>query len=74
MIVLAVNHFASHQAVPAPDLSLIHISNFANIPILAGYTIENLPYVLYVSAGVAGIGFCSYFLAMEYLSLIHILM
>lgn len=39
---------------------------FANIPILKGYTASNLPYVLYVSAGVAGIGFCSYFLAMEY--------
>ena len=27
------------------------LPNFANIPILAGYTMENLPYVLYVSAG-----------------------
>ena len=33
---------------------------------LAGYTLENLPYVLFVSAGVAGIGFCAYFLAMEH--------
>ena len=39
---------------------------FSNIPIFAGYTLENLPYVLFVSAGVAGIGFCAYFLAMEY--------
>ena len=38
----------------------------ANIPILAGYTLENLPVVLYVSAGVAGVGFCAYFLAMEH--------
>ena len=42
------------------------LPGFANIPILSGYTLENLPYVLYVSAGVAGIGFCAYFLAMEY--------
>ncbi len=41
-------------------------TNFANIPILAGYTLQNLPYVLFVSAGVAGVGFCTYFLAMEY--------
>ena len=38
----------------------------ANVPLMAGYTLENLPVVLYVSVGVAGIGFCAYFLAMEY--------
>lgn len=42
------------------------LDSFANIPIFAGYTPENLPYVLFVSVGVAGIGFCAYFLAMEY--------
>lgn len=42
------------------------LSSFANIPIFAGYTLENLPYVLFVSVGVAGVGFCAYFLAMEY--------
>lgn len=44
----------------------VGLPSFAHIPILAGYTLENLPYVLYVSAGVAGIGFCAYFLAMEH--------
>lgn len=39
---------------------------FADIPLFAGYTWQNLPFVLYVSAGVAGIGFCTYFMAMEY--------
>ena len=39
---------------------------FANVPLISGYTLENLPVVLYVSAGVAGIGFCAYFMAMEY--------
>ncbi len=42
------------------------LDSFSNIPIFAGYTLENLPYVLFVSVGVAGIGFCTYFLAMEY--------
>ena len=39
---------------------------FANVPLISGYTLENLPVVLYVSAGVAGVGFCAYFMAMEY--------
>lgn len=42
------------------------LDGFANIPIFSGYTLENLPYVLFVSVGVAGIGFTCYFLAMEY--------
>lgn len=42
------------------------LESFANIPVFAGYTLENMPYVLFVSVGVAGIGFCAYFLAMEY--------
>ena len=42
------------------------MDNFSNIPILAGYTWANLPYVLFVSVGVAGIGFYCYFRAMEY--------
>lgn len=44
----------------------VGLESFANIPIFAGYALENLPYVLFVSVGVAGIGFCTYFLAMEY--------
>jgi len=44
----------------------IGLDSFTNIPIFAGYTLQNLPYVLFVSVGVAGIGFCAYFLAMEY--------
>ncbi len=56
----------THIPVAAEAISAAGLPEFANIPIFAGYTAENLPYVLYVSAGVAGIGFCSYFLAMEY--------
>jgi len=56
----------SHVPAVGKALAGLGLSNYANIPILAGYTLENLPVVLYVSAGVAGIGFCAYFLAMEY--------
>ena len=46
-------------------MTAAELEEFARIPILSGYTLKNLPYVLYVSVGVAGIGFCCYFLAME---------
>lgn len=56
----------SHIPALAQMLTGAGLSEFANIPIFAGYTLQNLPYVLFVSVGVAGIGFCCYFLAMEY--------
>jgi drug/metabolite transporter (DMT)-like permease len=56
----------THIPAVAQAILAAGLPSFANIPIFAGYTLENLPYVLYVSAGVAGIGFCAYFLAMEY--------
>lgn len=49
-------------------LTRMGLGSFANIPMFAGLTLSNLPCVLYVSLGVAGVGFCAYFLAMEYLS------
>ena len=55
----------SHVPAVAQGMTAAGLEEFARIPILAGYTLENLPYVLYVSVGVAGIGFCCYFLAME---------
>lgn len=55
----------SHVPAIADAFTSIGLASFANIPIFAGYTLENLPYVLFVSVGVAGIGFCCYFLAME---------
>ena len=58
--------FITHIPAVADALTAAGLSSFANIPILSGYTLANLPYVLYVSAGVAGIGFCAYFLAMEH--------
>lgn len=65
LIVLALI-LLSHISVVAQMFQSIGLNSFANIPVLAGYTWENLPYVLFVSVGVAGIGFCAYFLAMEY--------
>ena len=56
----------THIPAVAGFFQSIGLPSFAQIPILEGYTLQNLPYVLYVSAGVAGVGFCAYFLAMEY--------
>lgn len=56
----------SHIPAVAEAFRNIGLESFANIPVFAGYTLTNLPYVLFVSVGVAGIGFCAYFLAMEY--------
>ena len=56
----------SHVPAVARMFQNIGLESFANIPVFAGYTLANLPYVLFVSVGVAGIGFCAYFLAMEY--------
>lgn len=55
----------SHIPAVARMFQQAGLENFANIPIMAGYTLQNLPYVLFVSVGVAGIGFCCYFMAME---------
>lgn len=65
-IIVFVFILITHIPSVANAIIAAGLPGFANIPILAGYTIENLPYVLFVSAGVAGIGFCTYFLAMEY--------
>lgn len=56
----------THIPAVAQVITAAGLPAFANIPLIAGYTLENLPVVLYVSAGVAGVGFCAYFMAMEY--------
>ncbi|WP_251318121.1 DMT family transporter [Flintibacter muris] len=56
----------SHVPAVAQLFQGMGLDGFANVPVFAGYTLHNLPYVLFVSVGVAGIGFCAYFLAMEY--------
>ena len=54
LVFIGLTHIpAAAQAITAAGLPA-----FANIPLFAGYTLEN--------AGVAGVGFCAYFMAMEY--------
>lgn len=65
-LIMLVFILLSHIPAAAQAFRDAGLDSFANIPILAGYTLENLPYVLFVSVGVAGIGFFAYFLAMEY--------
>ena len=44
------------------------LSVFASIPFFQGWSLKVLPVALYVCIGVTGIGFTSYFKAMEYTS------
>ena len=51
---------------PAADLLIANgLEKFAYVPFISGYTLENLPIVLFVYLGVTGLGFASYFIAME---------
>lgn len=64
-IIIFIFILITHIPAVASAITAAGLPAFANIPILEGYTLQNLPIVLYVSAGVAGVGFCAYFLAME---------
>ena len=51
---------------PIADFITAHgMETFADIPLLAGYTPDNILTVLYIAVGVTGIGYAAYFLAME---------
>lgn len=65
-LIVLVFIFLTHIPAVSHMFQSMGLNSFADIPVFAGYTLENLPYVLFVSVGVAGIGFCAYFLAMEY--------
>ena len=65
-LIVLVFILLTHIPMVAQLFQSVGLDSFAYIPVLAGYTLENLPYVLFVSVGVAGIGFFAYFLAMEY--------
>ena len=65
-LIVLVFILLSHIPAVAQLFQNVGLDSFANIPVFAGYTLQNLPYVLFVSVGVAGVGFCTYFLAMEY--------
>lgn len=65
-LIVLVFIFLTHISAVSHMFQSMGLNSFADIPVFAGYTPENLPYVLFVSVGVAGIGFCAYFLAMKY--------
>ena len=46
-------------------LRSIGMTIFTNIPVLSGITMHSLPNLLYIGVGVTGLGFATYFLAME---------
>lgn len=58
---------ASFGHIPViADFLIAHgLQNFAYVPFIAGYTLHNLPMVIFVYVGVTGLGFASYFTAME---------
>jgi len=55
----------SHIGGIAAALTNVGLEMFANVPVFAGITLANLPYLLYVGIGVTGLGYAFYFLAME---------
>lgn len=55
----------SHIPVVSNALESVGLSKFASIPFFSGYSLHALPYLLYVSVCVTGIGFASYFTAIE---------
>ncbi|EUJ30648.1 permease [Listeria floridensis FSL S10-1187] len=59
----------SHIPSIANFLSTSGFAVFSRIPFLSGVTLESMPMLLYLGVGVTGIGFASYFLAMEETSL-----
>ena len=65
--------FAALSHIPGADslLRFAGLDIFASIPFLSGYTLEVLPYFLYIAVGATGIGFCCYFSAMEKSTALH---
>lgn len=57
--------FISHIPVVSNSLNSVGLSKFASIPFFSGYNLHSIPYLLYVSVFVTGIGFASYFTAIE---------
>ena len=55
----------THIPSLAASLTAAGLDTFASIPFFTGYTLANLPIVLFIYIGVTGIGFTCYFLAME---------
>lgn len=55
----------THLPLIATKFIAMDLPAFANVPIFSGITISALPILLYLGIGVTGIGFSSYFLAMD---------
>ena len=58
--------FISHISGVADLLISNNLDTFANVPLLSGYTLSSIPVFIYIAVGVTGMGYCFYFLAMEY--------
>ena len=55
----------THIPALSAGLTAAGLDTFASIPFFTGYTLANLPIVLFIYVGVTGIGFTCYFLSME---------
>ncbi len=55
----------THIPSLAASLTAAGLDTFASIPFFTGYTLANLPIVIFIYIGVTGIGFTCYFLSME---------
>ena len=55
----------THIPALSAGLTAASLDTFASIPFFTGYTLTNLPIVLFIYVGVTGIGFTCYFLSME---------
>lgn len=55
----------THIPALSAGLTAAGLDTFASIPFFTGYTLTNLPIVLFIYVGVTGIGFTCYFLSME---------
>ena len=55
----------THIPALSAGLTAAGLDTFASIPFFTGYTLTNLPIVLFIYIGVTGIGFTCYFLSME---------
>ena len=55
----------THIPTLSAGLTAAGLDTFASIPFFTGYTLTNLPIVLFIYIGVTGIGFTCYFLSME---------
>lgn len=55
----------SHIPALASFLNGAGFGRFANIPFFQGYSLSQLPFLIYICVGVTGIGYACYFMAME---------